>query len=120
MQIFPTQANFLDRAGSHPHFMRLALPPKTVQNNALLNKEQHILFILEKFHTGGQYPRLFIDRLAALSAVCLSWLGRILNLGEGGPLCAKQDSQHSTATDCSTEYTVLCWLVFFIHNGPVP
>ncbi len=77
MQIFPTQANFLDRSGPHPHCMRLGLSPKTVQNNALLNKEQRILFNLEKFRAGGQYPRLFIGRPAALSAVCLSWLGRI-------------------------------------------
>jgi hypothetical protein len=56
--------------------------------------------------------RPFIDRPAALSAICLSWLGRIWNLGEGGPLCTHQASQHSifcTATDRSTEYTVLAW-----------
>jgi hypothetical protein len=61
------------------------------------------------FSLFGCHPRLFICRPAALSAVCLSWLGRIWNLGEGGPLCTKQASQHSrfcTATDRCTEYTV--------------
>ncbi len=63
--------------------------------------------------------RLFIDRPAALSAVCLSCLGRIWNLGEGGPLCTEQASQHSifcTASDRVTESTVLA--ACSVHNGP--
>ncbi len=57
----------------------------------------------------GVIQRLFIHRPAALSAVCLSWLERILNLGEGGLLYTKQASQHSrfcTATDRSSEHRV--------------
>ncbi len=59
-------------------------------------------------------PRLFIHRPAALSAVCLNQLGRIWNVGEGGPLCTKQANQHSifcTASVRSTEYTVLAGLL---------
>jgi hypothetical protein len=51
--------------------------------------------------------RLFIDRPAALSAVCLSWLGRFRNLGEGGPLCTEQ-----AASDRITESTVLASLLY--------
>ncbi len=66
-------------------------------------------------------PRLFLHRPAALSAICLSWLGRIWNLGEGGLLCTKQASHHSKfcmTTDRSREHTVqtglLCtqWTTF--------
>jgi hypothetical protein len=58
--------------------------------------------------------RLCIPRPAALSAICLSWLGRIWNLGEGGPLCVKQASQDNrfcTVTVCSTESTALAGLL---------
>ncbi len=58
-------------------------------------------------------------RPAALSAVCLSWLGRIWNLGEDGPLCTQQASQHSIfciSTDRCTEYTKLAACI--VHNRP--
>jgi hypothetical protein len=66
------------------------------------------------------YPDMVLDqrlcthRPAALSAICLSWLGRIWNVGEGGSFCTKQASQHSifcTASDRSTESTVLAGLL---------
>ncbi len=47
--------------------------------------------------------RPFIDRPAALSAISLSWLRRIWNLGEGGLLCTKQAK---------------CWLACCVHNRP--
>ncbi len=58
--------------------------------------------------------RLCIHWPAALSVVCLSWLGRIWNFGEGGLLCTKQASKRSTfctATDRSTEPTALAGLL---------
>jgi hypothetical protein len=66
--------------------------------------------------------RLFIDRPPALSAICLSWLGRLWNLGEGGLLCTEHASQNSifcTAFDRSTASTVLAACsVHKLHNGP--
>ncbi len=63
-------------------------------------------------HPCDQRP--FIDRPAALSSVSLSWLGRIWNLAEGGPLCTKPVNLHSifcTGTGSSAEYTVLAGLL---------
>ncbi len=90
------------------------------------NKEQEsfVLFSIlpccwHTVHLICCHQRLFIDRPAALSAVCLSWLGGFWNFGEGGPLCTEEASQHSifcTASDWSTEYTVLA--ACSVHNGP--
>jgi hypothetical protein len=66
-----------------------------------------------------RYQRPFIDRPAALSTISLSWLGRILNLGEGGLLCTKQANLHGifcNATDRSTEYTVLTGIAVYTTN----
>jgi hypothetical protein len=75
--------------------------------------------VLYTVRGSGAAPKLFIHRPAVLSAICLSWLERIWNLGEGGPLCMKHACQQSifcTGSDHSTEYTVLAGC--FVHNGP--
>ncbi len=54
--------------------------------------------------------RLYIHRPAALSAICLSWLGRIWNLCEGG-LFRTQQARFCTANDLSTESTALAGLL---------
>ncbi len=69
--------------------------------------------------TAGPKERLCIHRPAALSALCLSWLGMIWKLGEGGPLCTKQASQSSIfciATDAVQN--ILHWLACFVRNEP--
>jgi hypothetical protein len=64
--------------------------------------------------------RHFIHRLAALSAACLSWLGRIWYLSEDVTLSTKQASQHSIIC---TQYRIYCagWLAryttFRIHSS---
>ncbi len=98
------------RLGTHPSLMLPTPPPPKDTYGYISSVASYTTYRPSRTPTSPPpsdylHQRLFIDRPAALSAVCLSWLGRIWNLGEGGLLCTKQASQHSifcTASDCST------------------
>ncbi len=67
----------------------------------------------------GVDQRLCIHRPAALSALCLSWLGRIWNLGEG-VRCVQ--SRPASAVDSALQLiavqNLLRWLACYKHNEP--